>query len=128
MSVRIGIHVMTLKSFSLRTHSRGPSSSRRPSIHSGSSTPRGREHRGREVDRADRIVHHVTHGHVRAAHQQRNPKQRVVAERALEDHLVLAEELAVVGGDDHERVVGEARASSTSSTRPIAWSSCATIP
>ena len=41
-------------------------------------------------------------------HEQRHAQQRVVAERALEDQLVLAEELAVVARDDHERVVGEA--------------------
>ena len=41
------------------------------------------------------------------AQHERHAQQRVVAERSFEDHLVLAEELAVVGGDDHERVVGE---------------------
>ncbi len=43
----------------------------------------------------------------RTAHEQGHAQQRVVAERALEDQLVLAEELAVIARHDHQRVVGE---------------------
>ncbi len=65
------------------------------------------EHRGREVDRADRIVDDLPARDAGTAQHERHAQERVVAERSFEDHLVLAEELAVVGGDDHERVVGE---------------------
>ncbi len=53
------------------------------------------------------------------AHDERHAQEVVVMQRSLEDHLVMTEELAVVRGRDHERVVGDPRSSSTARMRPI---------
>ena len=96
-----------LKSFSVSTCSRGAPSSVRPSIQAGTSRPAAREDGRREIDGADRVGHDRARRDTGSTQEQRHAQQRVVAERTLEDHLVLAEELTVVGGHDHERVVGQ---------------------
>ena len=67
----------------------------------------GFEHGRRKIDRADGLGRDGPGSTPGPRRMSGTRRQRVVAERALEDHLVLAEELAVIARDDHERVVGE---------------------
>ena len=70
--------------------------------------PRSAEHGARDVERARRPLHHHRRRIARIAPQQRHADQPLVVEALLEDQRMVAHQIAVVGGEHHHRVIGEA--------------------
>ena len=60
-----------------------------------------------EVHGRDRIVVDDAGTHSRAAHDQRNTKKPLVMHRPLQHQPVITKPVAMVGGIDNNRVVGE---------------------
>ena len=74
--------------------------------------PRSREvrDRGREIDERHRLAH-ATRGEAARRMDHERDTGRVLAEGHLEEQPVLAEEVAVIGGEHHDRVLRQAAGS-----------------
>ena len=95
-------------SSSVRIHSRGPSRSGRPSQPVGTGRPQASRTVGNRSIVPTGSSTTRPGRESRAAHDQRHAEQGLVVDRALQHQPVVAEEVAVVAGEEHERVVGEA--------------------
>ena len=77
-----------------------------PALHPlGRLNARGFEHGRSQVHEADRIIDSRCNLVRSAANDERHPQQPLVVNRPFEQHLVIAKELPMVAGEDHQCVV-----------------------
>ena len=65
--------------------------------------------RRRQIKRGNRLHHQLPARHTRPARDHRHPQQVFIRRRAFEIQAVIAQQFTVIGGVNHQRVVGDTR-------------------